>query len=154
MKRRFPILLAVAATVSSGACREAPTAPEATIGRAPQPPALTSESAAAFAAALEDGRLRIMPGLGDTPVVERLRYALDALSGALDGRDGRALDEALRRTRAAVDALDDRGVEAAAAMAPDLDAVRLILAVAQTLLDPASASPGRQVMARGRGRTP
>ena len=143
MKRRFPILLAVVATLSSDACREAPTAPEATIDPAPQPLAPTSESAAAFAASLEDVRLRIVPGLGEAPAVERLRHALDALSAAFDSRDGRALDEALGRTRAALDAFGEGDNDAAAATAPDLDAVRLILAAAQPLLEPAIESQSR-----------
>jgi hypothetical protein len=89
----------------------------------------------ALVAALVDARDRAAAVLGDGTDADALRRALTEASLALAGSDGPGVARVLRR---AEDMVARLGARDAAAAAPDLDAVRLVLAQLHRLAPPTS----------------
>jgi hypothetical protein len=118
---RFITLPAIALALGLWSChRDAPTAPA---GTRPPSDALPAPELAGFALALEDLRDRIVPTLGNGPVVDALGSALEDVRGALAAPDPAALEGAVARAHAAATQLP-----ADSSVLPDLDVVRLVLA--------------------------
>src|SRR5690606_36067386 len=100
---------------------------------APEPVrfALDAERAADFAAALEDQEVRVVPYFVRSGA--DLEGALEAVGGALGARSTDDLERALDAVDAFLDELAT-GPDAIG-IAPDLDAVRLVVLQARLLLD-------------------
>jgi predicted ArsR family transcriptional regulator len=124
------LLLAVTVALGSTACDEARNPSDADAGA--ESFALTREASASFASALEDVRLRILPALSDDSGGDSLNQALDAVGHALLTKETTALRNALLQAETAMVELSED--EAYDALAPDLEAVRLILVAARELL--------------------
>lgn len=92
-------------------------------------PSLSPEVAALVAVPLEDARARLLPALADGP----LTRALDDLALALERGEGAAVIRALDGAdRALVPLTSGEGAEEAA---PEVEAVRLLLAEARALIE-------------------
>lgn len=137
--RALPLLLV---PLFAAGCSDTPPTQPARPPEADAPTArlqLAPAEAAGFAATLEDARTRLLPALGEAPEAAALGQALDALAAALAARDPAALVQALERSDAALAGLAAAEAERAAALAADLEAVRLIVAEARPL--PARVAP-------------
>ena len=118
------------AAISLG-CSDSPTEP------AHQPEVvrftLSDVEAAALASALDDVGSRILPSFPADPSLA-LAWLIGEVSAAIDARDAVALRAALKRTEAVLTALTANDLDSA--LAPELDAVRLILDQARPLANP------------------
>jgi hypothetical protein len=130
--KRMPVAVVALAAVGLGGCEDA-TAPEQAAGDTALPvetPALgiaaAPEQATAASVALADAAQRIVPTLADARLAAKLGLAMDALAAKLATADPRIIKFGLDVAHAAVDAYQARAT-AAAAEAPDLDAIRLAL---------------------------
>jgi hypothetical protein len=93
---------------------------------------LSEGDAKAFAEALQDVRMRVLPTLADIEGSSSLYPLMAELSDAIAGRDQSALRSVLARTQSAITALD-RGDTAVGGAASELDVLRLILDQAHPL---------------------
>ena len=124
--RRAPLLLSLA--ICGGLACDSPT------GVAPESAtrfSLPDATARAFDDALLDARLRVLPALSEIDASGPLASSMDALRAAIATRDQGALRRALARTESAIGELA-RG-DGPAAIASDLDAIRLIVEHARPL---------------------
>jgi hypothetical protein len=121
--RPGPILLSLALT-GGLACGSLPT--DAT--RSPDDAGfvLSDADANAFAQALQDVRMRVLPTLTGVSGSASLDPLVAELSEAIGGRDQAALRSVLARTHSALARLD-RTDDAAIGVASELDALRLVL---------------------------
>ena len=87
------------------------------------PLVLPADEIAGLVSALDDARLRILPGLGKASDARQLGRALEELSAAVAHADGAAAGERLDEVRRAL----DRAGAAGTPLDPDRDAIRLVL---------------------------
>lgn len=87
------------------------------------PLVLQADEIAGFMSALDDARLRIVPGLGNASDARQLGVALEALSAAVQRADGAAAGERLVQVQRAL----ERAGAAGTTLDPDRDAIRLVL---------------------------
>ena len=136
MRRNFPGRLRGLATClvigcAVLACSDSlPT--EADSESKPLPFALSEDAALAFDQALDDVRGRILPALNTVDTPQSLSSLLDELTAGIAARDPHLLQRALNRTEAALVQLEG-AQDGAAAIATELDAIRLILVHARPL---------------------
>jgi hypothetical protein len=121
--RPVPVLLSLALT-GGLACSSLPT--DAT--RSPDNAGffLSDAEANAFAQALQDVRVRVLPTLTGINGSASLDPLIAELNEAIGGRDPAALRSVLARTHSALAKLD-RADDAALGVASELDALRLVL---------------------------
>lgn len=84
---------------------------------------LQADEIPGLVAALDDARLRIVPGLGNASDARQLGVALEALSAAVQRADGAAARERLVQVHRAL----ERAGAAGTTLDPDRDAIRLVL---------------------------
>ena len=87
------------------------------------PLVLPADEIAGLVSALDDARLRIVPGLGNASDARQLGVALEALSAAVQRADGAAAGERLVQVQRAL----ERAGAAGTTLDPDRDAIRLVL---------------------------
>ena len=121
---RYLTLLGAAGAVACGDSH--PMAPVA-------PLALTARESTALLNAVDDIRTRIEPTLGTSPNVVALHTALVRMSAAVVVGDRASVERAVQESESALTALEAQPSGAGAAQ--DLDAVRLVVAQAGSLLD-------------------
>ena len=138
-----PPLLALALGACAGEGPTAPAQPPAEVAAKGLSLAVQGESLAALRLAVSDATSRIVPALGDGAAHAPLRAALARADQALASDDAAVLAASLRAARAAL-AAERESLAADADVAPDLDALLLVLegldtAVPATLAGPAPA---------------
>jgi hypothetical protein len=106
----------VVSAVLATACADSPMAPEAPIDRV---------AAARLAPSVTDARIRLVNGIENASVRERVTHDLQELEIALANGDGRKARFHVRVIGSVVD--EYRVLEAARASAPDLTAISLVL---------------------------
>jgi len=138
-----PSLVALALGACAADGPTAPLVPPAQVAAKGPSLVMQGEPLAALRAAVGDASSRIVPALGDDAAHAPLRAALARADQALASDDAAVLASALRAARAAL-ATERESMAADADMAPDLDALLLVLdgldsAVPAELTGPAPA---------------
>jgi len=103
------------------------------------PLALTARESTALLSAVDDIRTRIEPTLGTSPSVAALHTALVRMSAAVVVGDRASVERAVQESESALMALE---AQPSGGAAQDLDAVRLVVAQAGSLLDGSSGKRG------------
>ena len=144
MKTRTSIVVPPLLALALGACAaDAPTAPaEPPASAAAKGPSLAvqGEPLAALRTAVGDATSRILPALGEGEAHAPLRAAIARADQALAADDAHALAGALRDARAAVSAAR-QAMGPDAELAPDLDALLLVLDGLDAAVPAAAAGP-------------
>jgi hypothetical protein len=103
---------------------------------APAPVALSADAVSGLQTALDDARLRVIPGLERSSSRDALGQLMEALAAAVRGRDRGAVYVAATRADEALAALEQEDVPDA----PELGALHLVVTDARLLAQPSASA--------------